>query len=490
MKFSEYICLNNLDNVLILPRGGEIGSGVDLFTLNDNIPAGHKAAGRNIATGEPVIKYGHTIGAAARDIKQGDWVHEHNVTARLRYDDDEFPAWGGARAVLSHISDKNFMGYRRYSGRPGVRNDLWVIPTVGCISEELRSILKNYHKPYWIDAVKLLEHTSGYSQIGEDLDLTLNILVGLAQNPNAAGVLLVGHGGESLTVSELNSRLSNKDLNVMKLTLQETPNPADSLNSMLDELASLAPRVREEFPISEICVGIMCRDIDRYSGLTANPLVGRFSDFLTKYGGVIVAAGIPEMFGASGAIVPRISSKKTYENFISRDRWFRDYLARRNQPIGGVLSPSDKVNGITTAEEKSLVILENTGSAFITGILKYGEQADAAPGVQIVFSSGNDLISSTSLAGSGAQIILCAAGRDTSFGAVTPTLKISTNTDLARRHPDWADFDAGTLLDGESWESVTERLIECVLRAASGEYVSHEKKGFWEIAVFDLKSEA
>lgn len=489
MSFTDFLRLNESDNVIVLPYGGKRGDRIGGVILQSDVPPGHKVASCAIAEGEIVRKYGHPIGSATQDIMPGDWVHEHNVATCLGTDAEHLPEWRGSDAAcfasLPH-SDKRltFMGYRRPRGRPGVRNDLWVIPMVGCINGELRSILSRYHKQYWIDAVHLLEHPYGCSQLGDDILYTRDILAGLARNPNAAGVLIVGLGCENLLVSEVLERIGFDDTlrRVQHVTLQD--DSEDEISKHLDEFAANAPRTREEFPLSDLCVGVKCGGSDGYSGLTANPLVGRFSDELTAQGGTIIATEIPEMFGAEDVITSRICDERVFERFIGMDKWFRDYFVRHNQPIYENPSPGNRKGGITTLEEKSLGAVEKTGSGLVTHVMGYGERAGSDGGVQITFSPGNDLVSCTALAGSGAQIILFTTGRGTPFGTVVPTIKISTNTPLYERRPSWIDFDAGALLGGESWDAAVKRLVDYVIKVASGEKVSHEKKNIGEIAIF------
>jgi altronate hydrolase len=488
VPYPETIKLREADNVLVLPRGGTRGDAVGDFKLLDDVPPGHKTACALIREKEPVVKYGHVIGVAKRDIPVGEWVHEHNVSTRLGGDMDVFPAW--TPKTLNCLppktpgEEKYFYGYPRANGRPGVRNDIWVIPAVGCINGELRSIVAGYGKPLWIDSVKILEHPYGCSQLGGDLEMTRRILAGLANNPNAAGVLLVGLGCENLRVEDLlESVLKTRDASLVRcLALQDSSE--GNVKEYLSELAEAAPKERKKCGVRELCVGVKCGGSDGCSGLSANPLTGRFSDWLTSRGGTILATEIPEMFGAEDVIAGRVLQAPVYDEFKALDKWFREYFVRYGQPIYENPSPGNREGGITTLEEKSLGAVEKMGSSPVTAVLGYGEAVSAAGGVQITFAPGNDLVSCTSLAGSGAQMMLFTTGRGTPFGTVVPTIKISTNTALARRHPDWIDFNAGILLEGASWETASKKLIDCVLSVASGQLTAHEKKNIGEIAIF------
>lgn len=482
------IRLDRKDNVLVLPDGGGRGESAGPgIVLASGVPAGHKIASRDIAAGEAVVKYGHAIGSAAAAIKKGEWVHEHNVITRLGTESEEFTSVtsGGAEtrggAQRSTEPGGGFWGFRRATGRAGVRNDIWVIPSVGCINGELRALLGSYRKPRWIDGVKLLEHPYGCSQLGGDLENTADILAGLADNPNAACVLVVGLGCENLQLDQLTNRAVHRE-KLRTAVLQEEGTA--HIHSLLDGLAEAAPRERELFPLSDLCVGVKCGGSDGYSGLTANPLVGRFADALTAAGGVILATEIPEMFGAESVIAEKIVSKDVYKKFNGLDGWFRDFFTRYGQPIYENPSPGNRAGGITTLEEKSLGAVEKIGRAPVTQVLKYGEQIKAGGGVQICFAPGNDLVSCTALAGSGAQIILFTTGRGTPYGCAVPTVKISTNTPLAEKFPDWIDFDAGALLSGVSWEEMGGLLNALVMEIAGGRPTAHEKKGSFDIAIF------
>ncbi len=321
MSSQEAIRLNEKDNVLVLPFGGEKGDRAGEITLTGDVPAGYKVAARTIGKGERVVKYGRAIGIAKRDIAAGEWVHEHNLETGLGTESEDFPPRYGANAARADYDGQRardtFMGYCCAHGRPGVRNDLWVIPTVGCVNGELRAIVRDYRKPEWIDNVKVLEHPYGCSQLGDDLDHTKRALAGLASNPNAAGVLLVGLGCENLQLPQLLEAIEYRS-NLRTLVMQEED--AAKIPLLLGELAANAPRSREAFPLSELCVGVKCGGSDGYSGLTANPLVGRFADFLTEQGGTILATEIPEMFGAETEIVSRIRSEEEFRKFIETDQ--------------------------------------------------------------------------------------------------------------------------------------------------------------------------
>ncbi|MDR3330989.1 MAG: altronate dehydratase family protein [Synergistaceae bacterium] len=501
MGSAKFIRLSANDNVIVMPGGGTEGDVVawdgegdewETFFLRESVPPWHKAACTPIAKGERVIKFGRAIGLASRDIGRGNRVHTNNVETLLASGGDELPKW--RKPPISYLrrsinaakkTRRTFKGYRREDGRAGIRNELWVIPTVGSVCGELEAIVRDYHRPYWIDSVKVLGHASGASQTGDDLEMTANILAGLATNPNAAGALLVGLGNESLSVAVLKDRVIGRipPRPPRMVTLQTSS--AENIAEYLDKMAAESPRTREEFPLSDLCVGVKCGENDGFSGISANPLVGRFADWLVSQGGTILAAEIPEMFGAEKIITSRICSRDAYDNFISLDSWFREYFARHGQPILKPISPGRGETGISTPEERSLGAIQKTGLAPVTSVLKYGEGIRDGGGVQITFAPCDDLVSCTALAGGGAQIILFTTDIGAPFGSVVPTVKISADTALRERLPGWIDFNAGVVLDGASWETAAADLTEYVLKVASGEErTAHERRGHGEISIF------
>ncbi|MDR1377385.1 MAG: altronate dehydratase family protein, partial [Synergistaceae bacterium] len=386
MRSLDVILLSEADNVMVLPKGGSAGASAGSVTLGENILPGHKAARNAIARGDVIVKYGHAIGEATRDIRPGEWVHEHNVRTRLGIDLD-LPPWEPREIPkMPAAEERYFLGYPRRSGRPGVRNDLWVIPSVGCVNGEIRSAIRAFKKPDWIDSVKVLEHPYGCSQLGMDMEMTREILAGLAHNPNAAGVLLVGLGCENLTLASLEEavRARGSIEGLRSCELQTSPDGA--LIGALGELAGQAARERVKCPVSELLVGVKCGGSDGFSGLSANPLTGRFADWLVAQGGSVLATEIPEMFGAEEVVLSRIQDRSVYEAFVAADRWFREYFVRHGQPIYENPSPGNKAGGITTLEEKSLGAVEKTGSGVVTSVLSYGESAHAHSGVQIAFA--------------------------------------------------------------------------------------------------------
>lgn len=477
------ILLRENDSVAVLPEGGREGAltaaGV---LLRADIAPGHKIALRDIGQGERVLKYGFPIGVASRPISAGEHVHVHNVRSELG--PEWSPSWSAASVPFPSSSSPapSFQGYRRKEGVPGIRNELWIIPTVGCVNEYLKFLAGEWTPPSWIENVRVLAHPYGCSQLGEDLERTTVVLAGLARNPCAAGIVVAGLGCENLQRVFLETRLAGLE-KARFISLQEEDDDAGALYALLDELAADAPRARDSFPLSEVALGVKCGGSDGFSGLSANPLVGEIADRMSAWGGKILATEIPEMFGAEDVVASRISEGKVFEAFAETIRWFRNYYVEHKQPVYENPSPGNKDGGITTLEEKSLGAVNKCGSGPVTDVLAMGEQAKR-PGVSVVFGPGNDLVSSTAMAAGGAQIILFTTGRGTPFSTVVPTIKISSNTRLFERKPRWIDFDAGSLLSGKPRESLADDLIELVLETASGRRTRNEENRSGEIAVF------
>ncbi|MCL2684740.1 MAG: altronate dehydratase family protein [Synergistaceae bacterium] len=469
MYEDRFIRLSVADNVLVLPGGGRVGDVVGNVTLRSEIPPGHKFAPKDIEANKPILKYGRTIGYAAREIKSGDWIHDHNVLAKSCFGTDSL-RWNGPYPHDRGRSDVSFMGYRRKGNiRPGVRNELWVIPTTGCIKGEMRYILSHYHKPYWIGSVKLIDCIPVCE--GSDTDITESMMLGLARNPNAAGVLLVGLGCEKPPLSELYDRALAEDCHVMYASLDK--NSGGVVLKFLDDLAASSPRVRESFPISDLCVGIISAR-GGCSGITANPMLGMLSDRLAAKGSVVLAAGTPELFASGDAISDRITSRETYEAFISK----AEMNAARDTP-----SMDEWENGTTTPEERAMSMTSVLGESSVTGFLNYGEATPMRAGVMITPGNRDETVNCTVYTASGAQIVLFATVRGTPFGSVSPTVKISADSELAEAHPDWIDFDSGPIINGEPLDAAAARLEEYILRVACDERTAHERKGFGDVVM-------
>ena len=430
---------------------------------------GHKYARRPIAAGEAVVKYGMPIGHATRAIAAGEHVHVHNLATNLgdvleyRYEPDF--------SDLPREPAPTIMAYRRPDGRVGIRNDIWIIPTVGCVNRLCERLAASC-------GGLALTHPYGCSQLGADHEMTANLLAALARHPNAGGVLVVALGCENNTLESFKARLSSQlpTLNIRFLRAQDPGDEFERGKALIAELLANRPQERVPVPASELVVGLKCGGSDGFSGLTANPLVGRFSDWLVARGGATVLTEVPEMFGAETLLMKRCRTRAVFDRCVAMVNDFKDYYTRHNQVCYENPSPGNKAGGISTLEDKSLGCVQKGGSAPVEDVLGYGEPVKAH-GLSLLTGPGNDLVASTVLAAAGCHLILFTTGRGTPFGTVVPTMKIATNATLAAAKPHWIDWDAMTNPDTESFAAK-------VLAVASGEPARNETLGDRGIAIF------
>ena len=458
-----------------------------LLTAEGDIPAGHKIALRPIAAGEAVIKYGDSIGYATRDIASGEHVHCHNLRTGLR----EHETYEYVKAPLRPLPPKDgstFRGYLRADGRAGIRNEIWILPTVGCVNTIVRQIERAAGALDLgaVEGIYAFEHPYGCSQLGGDHQNTQRLLAALAKHPNAAGVLIVGLGCENNNIGAFKSVLGAWDeARVKFLNCQESDDEvADGVRLIGEIIGAAAGDHRETLPASKLCVGLKCGGSDGFSGITANPLVGVFSDWLAAQGGTSLLTEVPEMFGAERLLMNRCVDRETFDKTVALIEDFKRYFVENHQPVYENPSPGNKAGGITTLEEKSLGCTQKGGGAPVVDVLGYGMPAQKS-GLNLLWSPGNDLVSSTALAASGAQLVLFTTGRGTPFGCPVPTFKIATNTALYRKKPHWMDFNAGALIEGETMETLASRLKDDVLALASGERLSRaEERGARGLYIF------
>ena len=443
---------------------------------NDNVEIrddGHKYALRDIKEGENVIKYGMPIGHATAFIPAGEHVHTHNVATNLgdvleyRYE-PEIPS----QASTSNLQPPTFLGYRHPDGRVGIRNDLWIVPTVGCVNGICERLAKA------VDGIALT-HPYGCSQLGADHEMTAGLLAALCRHPNAGGVLVVALGCENNTLESFQKRIAaldpNGTLNIRYLRAQDAGDEHEKGLELLKELDAARPKERVEIPVSELVVGLKCGGSDGFSGLTANPLVGRFSDWLVLRGGSTVLTEVPEMFGAETLLMKRCRTRAVFEKCVKMINDFKDYYTSHHQVCYENPSPGNKAGGITTLEDKSLGCVQKGGSSAVEDVLDYGEHVKTH-GLSLLTGPGNDLVASTVLAAAGCHLILFTTGRGTPFGCVVPTMKIATNDMLANNKPNWIDWNAMSNPD-------TEAFARKVLAVASGELAKNEIHGDRGIAI-------
>lgn len=455
------------------------------LSAQEPIPQGHKLALRDIAAGEAIIKYGNPIGYAASDISEGHWVHTHNVrtglseNASYTYNHKVFP--------LPAQDPLTFSGFQREQGKVGIRNEIWILPTVGCVNCVAQTLAKDNQNLVdgSVDGIYAFTHPFGCSQMGDDHAQTRKLLAALAHHPNAGGVLVLGLGCENLTMAQFREELGDYDPDRIKfLVCQESSDEYAEGRKLLAELCRYAASFqREELPASELIVGMKCGGSDGLSGITANPTVGKLSDCLVSLGGTSILTEVPEMFGAEGLLFDRCENEAVFHDAVKMVEDFKQYYVNHGQVVYENPSPGNKAGGITTLEDKSCGCVQKGGHAQITDILAYGDRV-RKKGLNLLSGPGNDLVSATALAAAGAHVILFTTGRGTPFGSPVPTVKISTNTALSEKKSAWIDFNAGTVAEGQPIEEAARQLLDLVLNIASGSQTKSESLGAREISIW------
>lgn len=488
---NRYIKINPTDNVIVaidrISTGEKLSADNAEFTVLDDISAGHKIALQDLATGDNIIKYGSPIGHACKDIKQGALVSEKNIKTNL---DGVLEYNYVPRDVPELAANENltFKGYVRKNGDVGIRNEIWIIPTVGCVNgiiNELANDLKSETGCRGVDAIVAYPHNYGCSQLGDDHENTRKILRNMVLHPNTGGILIVGLGCENNQPDTFREMLGDYDIDRVKfLITQKVEDEYEEGMKILRELYCLASAdQRVDVPLGKLKVGLKCGGSDGFSGITANPLLGVFSDFLVAQGGTTVLTEVPEMFGAETILMGRSENKRVFEKTVQLINGFKEYFIQNKQPIYENPSPGNKAGGISTLEEKSLGCTQKSGTSKVKDVLMYGDRLEIR-GLNLLSAPGNDLVASTALAASGCHIVLFTTGRGTPFGTFVPTLKISTNSNLYNYKQNWIDFNAGTLLESEMMKDLAKRFIQYIISVADGEHVNNERKNYREIAIF------
>ncbi len=485
----DFIQIHENDNVIValkeLAAGEKVSVAGKEVTVAETIPAGHKMAISDIPQGGDVIKYGFRIGNAKENIKTGHWVHTHNVKTALgdllEYTYEPVPM------QEKHTEDRTFMGFARPDGKVGVRNEVWIIPTVGCVNNIATAMAKaaNARVHGTVEEVIAFPHPYGCSQMGDDQEHTRTILADLVNHPNAGGVLVLGLGCENSNIDELKKYIGPYDENRVKfLVCQEQEDEMEAGAELLSELIEYAAGFeREPISASRLVIGMKCGGSDGFSGITANPLVGKFSDILISKGGTTILTEVPEMFGAETLLMNRCENEALFHKTVDLINDFKKYFQDNHQTIYENPSPGNKKGGITTLEDKSLGCTQKSGSAPVKGVLSYGERVQT-PGLNLLSAPGNDLVAATALAASGAHIVLFTTGRGTPFASPVPTVKIASNSTLAGKKKNWIDFNAGVLVEDAELEETGQKLFDYVLEVASGKKVRSEEAGFHDMAIF------
>ena len=493
---NKFLQIDGNDNVVVclesIKAGEEIsfpdGSSV---TALDDIPAGHKMSVKNIEKGGNVIKYGYPIGHVTEDVKPGNWIHTHNTKTNLegileyKYEPDSEAI---AEKIGTMGSERGyFNGYVRENGEVGIRNEIWIIPTVGCVNNIATALAKegSHMIKGSIDEVVAFTHNYGCSQTGDDQEHTRTILADLIKHPNAGGVLVLGLGCENSNIDVLKNYLGDIDEKRVKfLVCQESDDEMEDGINLLKELIDEASGDRrEKVGTSKLVIGLKCGGSDGFSGITANPLVGRIADRIIKNGGTAILTEVPEMFGAETILMNRCKDEKTFEDTVNMINGFKEYFTKQGEPIYENPSPGNKEGGITTLEDKSLGCTQKSGSFPVMNVLEYGDRTDTE-GLNLLCAPGNDLCAATALASAGAQLVLFTTGRGTPFACPVPTMKISSNNRINKKKSNWIDYSAGDIIEGKSFEEATDELFDLIVTVASGEKLKSEIAGFHDMAIW------
>ena len=491
MELTTYIKINQADSVVVCLQEKRKGEIIEVdgrqIVVNQDTPAGHKILIKDVSKGENIIKYSYPIGHAMDNLKAGDWVNENNLKTNLS---------GKLEYTYSPINEelniknenRTFKGYLRRNGDVGVRNEIWVVPTVGCVNgvaERLVKALKHETHGEGVDAIYAWHHNYGCSQLSDDHENTRKVLRDICLHPNAGAVLVLSLGCENNQPDDFMAMLGDYDKERIKLLV--TQKVEDEMEAGMDILRSLYEKARQDqretVPLSKLRVGLKCGGSDGFSGITANPLVGEFSDWLVAQGGTSVLTEVPEMFGAETILMNRCRTKALFDQTVTMVNNFKDYFLSHGEPVGENPSPGNKAGGISTLEDKALGCTQKCGKAPVNGVLEYGDRLQH-DGLNLLSAPGNDLVAATALAACGCHLVLFTTGRGTPFGTFVPTMKIATNPDLARRKAGWVDFSAGQLLEGRTMQELVPEFIEKVIRVASGEPSKNEQNDYREIAIF------
>ena len=492
MEKASFLKINPADSVVVCLRAMKAGETVSadgkVITLLQDVPAGHKVLIEDKNEGEDIIKYGYPIGHAKKNLKAGEWVNENNLKTNLA---------GTLEYTYNPVDDKlsiakgnrTFKGYVRKNGDVGVRNEIWVVPTVGCvngIAERVAKQLEEETKLEGIDAVHAWHHNYGCSQLSEDHEATRKVLRDIVLHPNAGAVLVLSLGCENNQPEDFMAMLGDYDKNRIKLVVTQRVegDEVEECMNVLRNLYAIAKNdCREDVPVSKLRVGLKCGGSDGFSGITANPLEGEFSDWLVAQGGTSILTEVPEMFGAETILMNRCETRELFDKTVSLINNFKNYFLSHGEPVGENPSPGNKAGGISTLEDKALGCTQKCGRAPVSGVLEYGDRLQTT-GLNLLSAPGNDLVASTALAAAGCHIVLFSTGRGTPFGTFVPTMKISTNSNLYNNKKNWIDFNAGQLVDGKSMMELVPEFIDKVLAVASGEQAQNEKNGYREISIF------
>jgi altronate hydrolase len=492
MALASFLKINVADSVVVclqaMKKGEIIEADGQSIILNQDTPAGHKVLIKDVKAGENIIKYGYPIGHATENLKAGDWVNENNLKTNLS-GTLEYTYNPVNEAFSIKKENKHFKAYKRSNGDVGIRNEIWIVPTVGCvngIAERLANQLRKETGCRDIDAICAWHHNYGCSQLSEDHENTRKVLRDICLHPNAGGVLVLSLGCENNQPEDFMAMLGNYDKSRIRLLVTQKVEGDEVEEGMriLRELYDIARKdKRVEVPVSELRVGLKCGGSDGFSGITANPLVGEFSDWLVAQGGTSVLTEVPEMFGAETILMNRCRTEEIFNQTVKMINNFKNYFLSHGEPVGENPSPGNKAGGISTLEDKALGCTQKCGKAPVSGVMEYGDRLQNN-GLNLLSAPGNDLVAATALASCGCHLVLFTTGRGTPFGTFVPTMKIATNPTLAKNKPQWVDFSAGQLVEGRTMQELVPEFIDKVLAVASGQPARNEENDYREISIF------
>lgn len=489
---TTFLKINPADSVVVCLVEKKKGELIEVdgksITLNQDTPAGHKVLIKDVREGEDIIKYGYPIGHARKDLKAGDWVNENNLKTNLS-GTLEYTYCPVNEELSIKKENRTFKGYVRKNGDVGVRNEIWIVPTVGCVNGIAEKLAQKFRQETGckdIDSIYAWHHNFGCSQLSGDHENTRKILRDICLHPNAGGVLVLSLGCENNQPDDFMKMLGDYDTSRIKLLVTQKVD-GDEVEAGMDilrQLYSVASQDRrEDVPVSKLRVGLKCGGSDGFSGITANPLVGEFSDWLVAQGGTSVLTEVPEMFGAETILMNRCRNEQLFQQTVSMINNFKEYFLSHGEPVGENPSPGNKAGGISTLEDKALGCTQKCGKAPVSGVMEYGDRLEH-DGLNLLSAPGNDLVAATALASCGCHLVLFTTGRGTPFGTFVPTMKIATNPTLAARKPGWVDFSAGQLVEGRTMQELVPEFIDKVLAVASGEPARNEENDYREISIF------
>lgn len=491
MEQATFLKINPADSVVVCLQPKKKGDIIEIdglkVVVSQDTPAGHKVLIKDAPKGTDIIKYGYPIGHAKEDLKAGDWVNENNLKTNLS-GTLEYTYNPVNQELNIKKENRTFKGYVRKNGDVGVRNEIWIVPTVGCvngIAERLVDALKKETGEKGIDAIHAWHHNFGCSQLSGDHENTRKVLRDICLHPNAGAVLVLSLGCENNQPDDFMKMLGDYDKDRIKLLItQKVDDEMEAGMEILRELYDIARQdKRTEVPVSKLRVGLKCGGSDGFSGITANPLVGEFSDWLVAQGGTSVLTEVPEMFGAETILMNRCRTEDLFNQTVSMINNFKEYFLSHGEPVGENPSPGNKAGGISTLEDKALGCTQKCGKAPVSGVMEYGDRLEH-DGLNLLSAPGNDLVAATALASCGCHLVLFTTGRGTPFGTFVPTMKIATNPYLASHKKNWIDFSAGQLVEGRTMQEVVPEFIDKVLAVASGELAKNEENGYREISIF------